>query len=311
VTDKAADSRENAPRTSVSYVVINKDDRGIEATLDALRTAADGTDLDAQTVVVDASEGRLDDIRDRFPDVRWSAFAPRPGKPTIPEQRNAGVAAAGRSDVVVFIDASCLPQERWLERLLAPILQEGEALTAGAHRSHGDEGLRDEVGRHLGAIEHLREAPTLNLAVRRDVFDRIGGFDETFRYGSDADFTWRANDAGLRVRYVPDAVVSHDWGSARDDLRRSWVYGQARLHLYAKHRGRRGRMLKDDPTAVVYPVFLLALPIALWRRSFLALLLVPLLRNRGRRPFVTVVHHLVYGAGVLAALARRLRGAGA
>jgi GT2 family glycosyltransferase len=308
VTAIAANSRENAPSASVSFVVINKDDRGIAATLDALRDAAAGTELDAETVVVDASEGRLDDIRDAFPEVQWTAFAPRPGKPTIPEQRNAGVTAS-RGDVVVFIDASCAPQSRWLERLVAPILRDGEALAAGSHRSSGEAGLRDEVAGHIGAAEYLREAPTLNLAVRRDVFDRIGGFDESFRYGSDADFTWRANDAGLRVRYVPDAVVTHDWGSARDELRRSWVYGQARLHLYAKHRGRRGRMLKDDPTAVVYPVFLLALPLALWRRSFLALLLVPLARNRGKRPFVTVVHHLVYGAGVLTALARRLRGA--
>jgi glycosyltransferase involved in cell wall biosynthesis len=293
--------------TSVSFVVINKDDRGIESTLTGLERAVSDTRLDAETVVVDASEGRLEDIRQRFPAARWLPYAPTPGKPTIPEQRNAGVHAS-RGDVVVFIDASCEPLEGWLERLLAPILHEGEALVAGAHRSSGETGLRDEVARHLGDAEYLREAPTLNLAVRRDVFDAIGGFDERFRYGSDADFTWRANDAGLRVRYAPDAVVTHDWGSARSELRRSWVYGNARFDLYAKHPGRLRRILRDDPTAIAYPLYLLLLPAAFVRRGILALLVIPLLRNRGRRPFTTVVHHLVYGAGVLAAAGRALRG---
>ena len=62
--------------------------------------------------------------------------------------------------------------------------------------------------------EYLREAPTINVAVRhREVFHAIGGFDEGFGYGSDVDFTWRAVAEQLRVRYVPDAVVTHDWGS--------------------------------------------------------------------------------------------------
>lgn len=46
--------------------------------------------------------------------------------------------------------------------------------------------------------------------VRRDVFDRLGGFwTGYFREMEEIDFCWRLLDAGLRVRYEPQAVVEH------------------------------------------------------------------------------------------------------
>lgn len=284
---------------TVSLVVISRDDRGLRDTLGALARASAAGGRVLETIVVDASAGRLDDIRAEFPAVRWIVFPPRAGKPTIPEQRNAGVGGAS-GEVVVFTDASCVPSEGWLSRLLAPIAAEGEAIVAGGVRSTGRPGLRDEAAHFLGGARYLREAPTINLAVARRVFDAVGTFDERFAYGSDADFTWRAVDAGYRIRYEPAALVSHDWGGALAEARRSYRYGQARLRLYAKHRGRRRRMLADDPIAVVYPLLLLALP-ALACEPVLAaaLLAVPLVKNAGHRPLLTLADHLLYGAGVL------------
>ena len=50
---------------------------------------------------------------------------------------------------------------------------------------------------------------TANLAFRRTVFDRVGGFAEDFERGEDLEFivrVWRAGCAGM---YTPDVVVSH------------------------------------------------------------------------------------------------------
>jgi hypothetical protein len=274
----------------LSFLIINKDDRGIERTLAALGD-------EHEVVVVDASEGRLDDVRDRFPRARWIPFVPT-GKPTIPEQRNVSVRES-TGDVMVFIDASCEPDAGWLAALVRPIAHDGEQIVAGAHRSSGDAGLRDEAGRFLAGARYLREAPTINLAVRREVFDRVGGFDEAFHYGSDVDFTWRCVDAGLRIRYAPDAVIAHDWGQTREEVRRSYLYGQARARLYAKHPHRLREAPRHDPTAVAYPLFLLLAPAALRRPSLLALLAIPFIKNARHRPLLTTAHGLVYGAGVM------------
>lgn len=150
---------------------------------------------------------------------------------------------------------------------------------------------------------YLTECSTINLAFHREAYDAFGGFDEGFAYGSDVDFSWRLVDAGYRIRSVPGAVVlRHDWGTWRRQLRRSYVYGQARARLYRKHRARRRRILRTDPTVVVYPAFLLGLPLTAIFPLYPALLLIPAWRNRSLGAARVVADHLTFGAGVLAEL---------
>lgn len=48
------------------------------------------------------------------------------------------------------------------------------------------------------------------FVMRREVFERVGGFDEgIFMYGEDVDLSWRVRAEGLKLRYVPKAAVIH------------------------------------------------------------------------------------------------------
>jgi GT2 family glycosyltransferase len=229
----------------------------------------------------------------------------RGSKATIPEQRNLAVSSSS-GDFVVFIDSGCVPEPGWLTRIMEPVHQGGELIVAGAHTSSGAASIRNHDLDYRHQAEYLREAPTINLAVARAVFEATGGFDESFGYGSDVDFTWRAVAAGYRIRHQPSAVVSHDWGSTRNDLRRSWIYGQARFKLYDKHAQHRSRIVSDDPIAVIYPIFLLAVVLSRGDRRVLATALIPVLKNVTRRPLLTLAHNVTFGAGVLAAAGRRI-----
>jgi len=304
----------------ISFVIISKDEPELDGTLTAVAGQAAQDDEGHEIIVVDASAGRLDRIAAAHPGVRWLDFSPPEGvRVSIPHQRNAGVRAAA-GDTIVFTDAGCRPLENWLENLLAPLRMDGEDVVAGvAVGPEGRDGLYDQGA--LQAADYLDECPTINLAFRRTVFDKVGGFDETFEYGSDVDFSWRVLDAGYRVRSAPDAVVTHDWGDRRRQARRSFAYGKARARLYRKHRARRARLLRAEPMVIVYPVYLLGLPVVLVASAaltaalgpvglllplgYLALLLVPAWRNRGNGVGRVLLDHLVYGAGALAEVFRR------
>lgn len=306
----------------ISIVIISKDEPELDATLTAVPAADAGEPV--EIIVVDASGGRLDHLAAAHPRVHWRVFKPPPGvRVSIPHQRNAGVRAAS-GDVIVFTDAGCRPAPEWLPALLAPLRKEDEDIVAGVAIGPSDRpGLYDD-----GAIRpamYLDECPTINLAFRRSVFDAVGGFDESFEYGSDVDFAWRAIDAGYRIRSAPDAVVVHDWGDRRRQARRSYAYGKARARLYRKHLSRLRRLPVSEPMVVAYPLYLLGLPAALlvsaapgtleavpwWTAlalpGYLALLTVPAWRNRRNGSARVILDHLVYGAGVLAELTRRRR----
>ena len=52
------------------------------------------------------------------------------------------------------------------------------------------------------------------LMIRRDVWERLGGFDESFHpvWFEDVDFCRRAVDAGYRIQYVPQVRAEHTGG---------------------------------------------------------------------------------------------------
>jgi GT2 family glycosyltransferase len=222
---------------------------------------------------------------------------------SIPHQRNAGVAAA-EGETIVFTDAGCRAAERWLAALTEP-LRSGEAVTAGVALTSDGRGIYDRHIRARTATEYLPECPTINMAFHREAFDAVGGFDEAFEYGSDIDFSWRLVGAGFRIRSVPAAVVRHDWGGFARQVRRGYHYGGARARLYRKHASRLVSVLRQDPMVVVYPAFLLGLPLTLRFRLYPALLLIPAWRNRMDGSVRVVADHLAFGAGVLRELVRR------
>ena len=283
-----------------SIVIISKDEMQLDATLTAIGGLKPGV-VD-QVIVVDASQRRLDSIRIAHPWVEWIDYQQPAGtRVTIPHQRNVGVMHSD-GDVVVFIDCGCVPQAGWLDRLVAPLLDATEMVTCGPATARNT----NVYGGSRWAEptdNYVSKAPTINMAFLRSVFDAVGGFDESFEYGSDIDFTWRIIERGYRLRWVADAVVEHEWGTVKRQMKRAYTYGAASARLYRKHPKRIPEALRSNPVPLLYPLYLLGLPIALKYRAYLALLLVPLWRNRDAdNPVLVLGDHIVHGAGVLAEL---------
>jgi GT2 family glycosyltransferase len=291
----------DTPTRLISVVVIVKNDRRVDRLLTHLEEIP-GSD-EREIVVVDASDGgRLDDIRDRHTDVRWVHFSTASGI-TIAAQRNAGVREA-RGKIIVFTDADCVPDQGWLGALLEPIVQGTESAVAGVVRSLNGGSLFDrQWDLRNKPTDYVDEAPTLNLAFTREAFDRYGGFDESMRFGSDVELTWRMIAGGTRIRLARDAVVFHDWGGIQANVRRAFLYGEARARLFKKLPWARRRLLRRDLSFVVYALFLAGLPLTVRFRAYPLLLALPLLKNARSQPFHVVGLGLLSGMGFLRELA--------
>ena len=159
-------------------------------------------------VVDDGSEDETAAIAERSDGVRAVAH-PQPLGPG--PARNTGVEAA-RGSMLFFTDADCYPSPDWLRRGLEAI---GTAdLVQGAVRP--DAAVSPEpfdrsvwVGSEFGLYE------TANLLVRREWFDRVGGFEDWLgaRIGKplaeDLWLGWRVRRAGGRTAFSDAALVEH------------------------------------------------------------------------------------------------------
>ncbi len=279
----------------ISIIIVVKNDKGIANTLAGLRCQK--TNISTETIVVDASDPLLlADIRNTYSDVRWFQFIPsKPNKTTIPEQRNFGIEQA-QGQIIAFIDANCVPSENWLSYLTQPILNGSEVITAGKVLASNP---KTQVNYHPTQVigDYVTSAGTGNLAFKKSLWSKIGGFDESFLFSEDTDFTWRSVEAGNKIRYIPEASMTHDWGDSKCQIKRSYNYGKGRARLFKKHQNRVKELLTDNLYVSFYTLYILGLPLVsyVWWYPFIITLVF--IKNFGNKPFRTVILNISYTLG--------------
>lgn len=152
----------------------------------------DGIDPDARQLV-----------QKEYPWAKWVA-GPRRGPAS---NRNRGAMEAA-GDWLAFIDDDCHADAGWLRALSQAVQQqsvdviEGKTICPAQRDDPFEEHIENLTGGQLWSC---------NLAIRREVFARLEGFDEDFLQagGEDMEFAWRVQKQKLRTCFVPEALVTH------------------------------------------------------------------------------------------------------
>jgi GT2 family glycosyltransferase len=274
---------------SSTIVIVNRDDREIVATLRALESQS--LSSADRVLVVDASHGRLDDIRRQFPQVSWSDYPGNPATRTIAHQRNVGWKESD-TDLIIYLDAHCIPVDGWFGALTQPLRDGSYDVVTGPVRlsnttAHWSYGSTER--------EERKDFITANVAIRRRLLEDLGGFNEDIGFAEDTDMSWRVRDHGTAILCEPAAAITHDMGGYRENVSRSHRYGRGRTRLYRYHRLPLRRFIADEKDGVVY-----AVAVALcWFPPAWLLLVAMWWRARTLDGWRTVAYQIAYGAGIL------------
>ncbi|WP_266157752.1 glycosyltransferase, partial [Dyella silvatica] len=227
------------PRTTHPQVSIIIPIHGKQAyTLACLRSIAlHATKTTFEVLVVD----------DASPDDSASVLSQIDGLQLLSNSQNLGFigscnagAAAAHGEFLLFLNNDTQVTADWLDALLRCFADRADCGIAGSRLVYPDGRLQEAGGlvfadgscwnigrfepRDAPAFRYRRETDYVSgasLMIRREVFQRMGGFDTRYMpaYYEDTDLAFAVQQAGLKVYYEPASTVIHCEGiSAGTDL---------------------------------------------------------------------------------------------
>lgn len=216
------ETRADAPLVSV---IITTRNRPLQLVA-AVRSVLANTVRAIEVLVVDQSDGPQTRtlLETRFADDSRVCYIADSGR-GISHGRNVGLAHA-QADLIAITDDDCLVTPTWIAKLLAASARYPEVTlifgTVGAP-PHNYRKLvvpvellaKRRVERGLGGHAARLEGIGAHMAMRRELVERIGGFDPRFGVGGerwsgeDYELHYRALRAGCVVLVEPEIAVTH------------------------------------------------------------------------------------------------------
>jgi GT2 family glycosyltransferase len=235
--------------------------------------------LKHEIIVVDAQPTLTLDLQKKYKNIIWikKFFS---NTESVPEQRNYGIKKA-KGDVIVFIDADCIPSRNWLSNLTKPILEKKEKVTCGYVKSVRPYPIKVAIDHeNYKKNKYVGFAPTMNSAFSKEIFESVGYYDSRFIYGAeDVDFCMRILKKGYKIRYCFDAVIYHDWGNISRNINRAYGYGKANYLLFDKYKDEILKSKKNAYNFLAYPIFIIFFPITFLVNFYPLFLIVPLIKT--------------------------------
>lgn len=293
--------------------------------------------LIADGLSTDSTRGRISEFQQQHqePDIKVLDNHAR----TIPAGLNLAIRSA-KGEYLIRLDAHCIPQADYISKSIAA-LEAGRGWNVGGvwdirpgAKGWIPESIAIAAGHPLGVgdafyrfTDLAREVDTVPFgAFRRDLIDRIGGFEETLWSNEDYEFNTRIRKNGGKVWLDPSIRSIYFARPSLDQLANQYArYGYWKLQMLRRYPNTL-RLRQALPPLFVLSLILLLLfglawPLALWVLlvevvSYFAILfgaaLRPALEHRKMQlalgiPLAIATMHISWGAAFLWSIANPRR----
>ncbi|VVB60031.1 Glycosyltransferase AglI [uncultured archaeon] len=198
---------------------------------------------DIEVIVVD--DGSSDDTASIVKSFKNVKFFKRQHKGPASE-RNFGAKMA-KGEILLFTDSDCEPDKNWVSEMVAPFKSDKSVVgVSGTYRTRQKELIarfaqyeieeRHEKMAKAGSIDFIG---TFSAGYRKEIFDKFGGFDESFSTsaGEDPELSFRIAEAGYKMVFAPKAFVYHTHpNTLRKYLKQKYRNAFWRVAVYAKRK---------------------------------------------------------------------------
>src|SRR5262249_53981432 len=129
----------------------------------------------------------------------------------LPLQRNLG-ARASQNEWLVFLDADNIVEPYFIERIERFIGEKQPHIFTSWFRPDSENPgdalftLVSNLFVEGGLYTHRPIAPGPLTVVRRELFERVNGFDENLTFGEDYDFTYRVTQLGAPLQILRETL---------------------------------------------------------------------------------------------------------
>jgi len=169
--------------------------------------------------------------------------------------RNTGIKHA-KGKYTAFIDGDAIAHKDWLSKIKKTFEENdvigvggpdllpknitnrskmiGEVMTSPVARGGKlNPSTQHSLMEEKKLVDHI---PTCNLCLKKEVFEKVGMFDEKFVKGQDLELNYRIRKKGFKLLYSPNIkVIHHRKHHMKDFTRQIYKWAKAKVAIIKKH----------------------------------------------------------------------------
>jgi glycosyltransferase involved in cell wall biosynthesis len=198
-------SDESVPYVSIVIPVLNEE-RYLGACLTSIISLRYPKDRHEVLLVDNGSTDRTLEIAQGFSEI--SIHVKENAK--VGAVRNYGVQKS-KGDIIVFLDSDCVVSHDWLGVGVSKLIANSDSIVGGLYLLREDPSWLEKYWILTSSGRTITQTTLVGgcIFIPKDIFQKVGGFDEDLNAGEDSDLTVRLKNAQYHVEIDPSLSVVH------------------------------------------------------------------------------------------------------